>query len=775
MPQSQLMNIRVNPGAARYLGERAREGTEAAIMPVLRSQMENPNLRPEAVYGAMLGDPAQNIAGAAATYAVRPGGGNVATGSDKFSEGRYFVQTRIADPIFDRVDQASTNMIILDSRFNQLNDTYRKAGDAEFADAVDQVRDAWIGGVADLGDRNPMYLLAQDPRFSGYAKELQSAVQKQMGNEFTGYRLMSKEEFKSLKSGDLGDIFSVSLSPYTANALRNLPKYKGREDLVVAEIPLTPQHVVMLGSVGEKELIVDSSQGWDPRALRQSDIKDSTAELDERLDFMQGPLGDKLDKYLATQYGAPNDPLYKAYMEGRLDINPVIYQMTESISEASRIARDLTALREQKAKALDEGAAPGVIENIDRKMTKIYDELTPFSQVISEDMIVNRLDNQTAKDELVNRIMTQITYLGDQHAAGGAFKSGRSLQEGLKLGTGIVKSLEQANVLSLEGDSLAYSLGAKILDHLPEVRQVLRKELDNITTNRSLASSPVWVEALVNKHVAESSLDELGAKISAQRGITSGVVPLTRYESDTAGSTLADNVLGPALSTEAIKEANLKGEATLRPEISNLGNPFDEVELLEYLQKTPLSKLKDQSFPEIVINANNDTAWKQITNPESIARRIDNNRRTTPEQKFTDTVPVLNVESKSIPGGEWRELKSTGAVSIEGRLLKHCLSWRDQPYRRYLEDGTSRFFTLRDKNGQSYVTIEMRRNMTTGIYNDVKQIKGFLNASQAKEFGNEITAFLDDYEQKLGTPLVFEETKSFVPEPYKHLAPEDKR
>jgi hypothetical protein len=77
MPQSQLMNLRVNPGAARYLGERAREGTEAAIMPVLRSQTENPNLRPEAVYGAMLGDPAQNIAGAAATYAIKPSGGAV--------------------------------------------------------------------------------------------------------------------------------------------------------------------------------------------------------------------------------------------------------------------------------------------------------------------------------------------------------------------------------------------------------------------------------------------------------------------------------------------------------------------------------------------------------------------------------------------------------------------------------------------------------------------------------------------------------------------------
>jgi len=61
MPQSQLMNLRVNPGAARYLGERAREGTEAAIMPVLRSQTENPNLRPEAVYDAMLGDPAETV------------------------------------------------------------------------------------------------------------------------------------------------------------------------------------------------------------------------------------------------------------------------------------------------------------------------------------------------------------------------------------------------------------------------------------------------------------------------------------------------------------------------------------------------------------------------------------------------------------------------------------------------------------------------------------------------------------------------------------------
>jgi hypothetical protein len=70
LPQTQLMSMRVAPGAARYLGERAREGTEAAVMPVLRSQTQNPQLQATDVYGAMLTSPAETVK--AGALAVAP-------------------------------------------------------------------------------------------------------------------------------------------------------------------------------------------------------------------------------------------------------------------------------------------------------------------------------------------------------------------------------------------------------------------------------------------------------------------------------------------------------------------------------------------------------------------------------------------------------------------------------------------------------------------------------------------------------------------------------
>jgi muramidase (phage lysozyme) len=70
LPQTQLMSMRVNPGAARYLGERAREGTEAAVMPGLRAQTQNPQLQATDVYGAMLTSPAETVK--AGALAVAP-------------------------------------------------------------------------------------------------------------------------------------------------------------------------------------------------------------------------------------------------------------------------------------------------------------------------------------------------------------------------------------------------------------------------------------------------------------------------------------------------------------------------------------------------------------------------------------------------------------------------------------------------------------------------------------------------------------------------------
>ena len=74
LPQAQLLNVRVAPGAARYLGEQAKGKVEGAVMPTLRKQAGREDLTPEEVYGAMLGKPSDVMAEAGASYAVRPGG-----------------------------------------------------------------------------------------------------------------------------------------------------------------------------------------------------------------------------------------------------------------------------------------------------------------------------------------------------------------------------------------------------------------------------------------------------------------------------------------------------------------------------------------------------------------------------------------------------------------------------------------------------------------------------------------------------------------------------
>lgn len=127
---------------------------------------------------------------------------------------------------------------------------------------VDNVLSAHIGGVGNLGDPNAKYYLREVPGGAEYTQQSQAIAQKYFGDQFMGYRLMPKEEFEALKAGDVGDLLSFSLSKDAANAFRRFAPNQGREDLVLAEVPLTPRHVLGFGHRGEQELIVDTSVGW---------------------------------------------------------------------------------------------------------------------------------------------------------------------------------------------------------------------------------------------------------------------------------------------------------------------------------------------------------------------------------------------------------------------------------------------------------------------------------------------------------------------------------
>jgi hypothetical protein len=135
---------------------------------------------------------------------------------------------------------------------------------------IDDLRNAHIGGVGDFGDSNAKYYFSQIPGGKEYIKKSQQVAKKNLGDRFMGYRLMSKDQFEDLQAGDVGDLLSFSLDQNIAEALRNFVTNQKRTDLVVAEVPLTPKHIVAFGHSGEKEIIVDTGVGWSMDEFKQA-------------------------------------------------------------------------------------------------------------------------------------------------------------------------------------------------------------------------------------------------------------------------------------------------------------------------------------------------------------------------------------------------------------------------------------------------------------------------------------------------------------------------
>jgi hypothetical protein len=133
---------------------------------------------------------------------------------------------------------------------------------------VEAIRENWIGGVADIGDRDAIYDLYRVEGGKTYTQRVQKFIRKELGENFKAYRLMSADEFEELKTGAMGSQFvSVTFNPKVAQGFKNLPSNTKRKDLVIAELDLTPEHVHMIGHAGEQEVVIDYGQGYDPEAI----------------------------------------------------------------------------------------------------------------------------------------------------------------------------------------------------------------------------------------------------------------------------------------------------------------------------------------------------------------------------------------------------------------------------------------------------------------------------------------------------------------------------
>jgi hypothetical protein len=286
LPQTQLMSMRVAPGAARYLGERAREGTEAAVMPGLRAQTQNPQLQATDVYGAML-SPSETIKAG----------------------------------VVPAMPKTPVQRIERDSFVNATEELDKIPTTPE----VEQVLSAHIGGVGNFGDPDAKYYLRQVPGGPEYTQQAQNVAQKYFGDQFMGYRLMPKEEFEALKVGDVGDLLSFSLSKDAANAFRRFAPNQGREDLVLAEVPLTPSHVLGFGSRGEQEVIVDTSVGWSMDAFKRSPAPKQKEAIDRSLlmPSEDRPFVGELERRIADLSG----PVQKQQLLGMLKKDGREYEM----------------------------------------------------------------------------------------------------------------------------------------------------------------------------------------------------------------------------------------------------------------------------------------------------------------------------------------------------------------------------------------------------------------------------------------------------------------
>jgi len=144
----------------------------------------------------------------------------------------------------------------------------------------------------------------------------------------------------------------------------------------------------------------------------------------------------------------------------------------------------------------------------------------------------------------------------------------------------------------------------------------------------------------------------------------------------------------------------------------------------------------------------------------------------TADQLRTGTQRYMPVNSPTLgEGAEWREITTKEGLRIEGGVLEHCLKKEANGYCNRLLNKESKYFTLRDADGQPYVSIELAkpigREKEDVPYSVIRQVKGFRNTNTIPLYGEEVSDFLMDWQKKSGVKLSPTEDNDFLPQKFK--------
>jgi hypothetical protein len=432
----------------------------------------------------------------------------------------------------------------------------------------------------------------------------------------------------------------------------------------------------------------------------------------------------KIDKYMQSQFSTPNDPLLIATVEGRFKPKPFLRPndiFSYDRKEISRITeiplQDETKLTPahvnkllELSKAGNEKAQKIVFSGASRSINT--------SGQITVPQIVDKLKNTEFFDEV------------------------------------------NANLKSAVESTFWKELG-KEEDIVPLMKKYIsQKGVPNEQEQRAFNTLGFRVSTI------------LEAKADAEKKLQAKNPLFGNYPTSIGVADLAETrkLNEAAENIPGMAEEISRGKPVYRYS-TTWGSPFRTEDIFEYMSENDPSKWSKMSVPELII-ASSAKDPASVTSPTKIARMADDGDPLTADQLRTGTQRYMPVNSPTLgEGAEWREITTKEGLRIEGGVLQHCLKRETSGYCNRLLNKESKYFTLRDADGQPYVSIELAKPIGKEKedvpYSVIKQVKGFKNTNTIPLYGEEVSDFLMDWQKKSGVKLRPTEDNDFLPQKFK--------
>lgn len=183
-------------------------------------------------------------------------------------DGPFAAMLRGLNRMKPRTGQISEGFVTVEEA--RLANLFQKLSTINRSEGHAAAEQAWIGGIADHGDRDAGYHIQNMPGYFGYRSQIEDVIRKYLGDSFTVYRWAHPDQVKEWKStSDIGPI-AVSLSRGYAEKYQRFAGHDKRPG-VLLQLLVRPEDVVMVGNPSEAELVIDSAN------VQPNDIKEVPA------------------------------------------------------------------------------------------------------------------------------------------------------------------------------------------------------------------------------------------------------------------------------------------------------------------------------------------------------------------------------------------------------------------------------------------------------------------------------------------------------------------